>query len=128
VILTVVTPEVAACAGDGEARGTRMEMVEGLLFNRVNSKSAGLAVNFADKHAVMVAATTTTSRLSIGNVTVMRTELAHHYTILSRLIIFALVKVHVQCFMFNASCSTISPYIQYYGMTPLGKGYGKGYE
>jgi hypothetical protein len=74
VVLAVQATEVAACAGDGETGGTRMEMVKGFLLNGVNGQGTGLGINLAHKQAISVATTVTTSRLALSNPTMMGTE------------------------------------------------------
>ena len=80
--LTVQTPEVAACTGNGEALGARMEVVQRLLLNGVNGQRTGLAIDFAHKHTVLIATASTDTRLTVGNLAMMRTEQTLHPSII----------------------------------------------
>ena len=81
MILTVQATEVTSCAGQGQTGGARVEMVEWLLLDRVDGQRTGLGVDLADKHTVVVSATATTARPSVGDTAVVWTELALHHTI-----------------------------------------------
>ena len=96
VVLTVQTAEVAACAGDGQAGGTRMEMVEWFLLHRVDGQGTRLTINLAHKHATMIPSTTTDTRLTLSDMAVMRTEQTLHSPTLQMFIIPTLY--HIQIF------------------------------
>jgi len=75
VVLTVQAAEVAACAGQRQAGGAWMEMVEGFLLDRVDGQSAGLAISLADEHAATIVAAAAKTSLAVGYAAVVRTEL-----------------------------------------------------
>ena len=97
VVLTVQTAEVTACAGDGQAGGTRMEMVERLLLHRVDGQGARLAINLTHKHTAIIPPTATDTRLTFSDVTVMRTERTLHSSTFQMLIIPTFY--HLQIFL-----------------------------
>ena len=101
MILTVQTTEVTTCAGDGEAGGARVEMIERLLFDGINSQCTGFGIDFADEHTILIATAATDAGLAIGNATVMWTEPTLNGTILQRLIISTRVFFHLEhdCFI-----------------------------
>ena len=74
MVLTVQTTEITTCTSDGQTRCARMEMVQGLLFDGVDSQRARLAIDLADQNAVMIPATAAKTRLTIGDMTMVRTE------------------------------------------------------
>ena len=78
VVLAVHAAEVTPRAGYRQTRGAGMEMVERLLFNGINGQRTGLPIDLTDEHAILIPATATDSRLTIGNTTMMRTEHALH--------------------------------------------------
>ena len=82
MILAVQTPEVAASTGNGEALGARMEVVQRLLLNGVNSQRTGLAIYFAHEHTVLIATASTDTRLTVRNLAMMRTEQTLHPSII----------------------------------------------
>ena len=90
VILTVQTPEVAACTGNGEALGARMEVVQRLLLDGINGQRARFAIDFAHKHTVLITTTPADTRLAIRNLTMMQTEQTLHPSIIQLPIVFAL--------------------------------------
>ena len=94
VVLTVQTTEIAAGAGYGQARGARMEVVERLLFYRVDGQCTGPGIDLTDKHTATVATATATSRPAVGNATVVRTELTLHPSVVHTFIISALETIH----------------------------------
>ena len=53
-----------------------MEMVQRFLLDGVDGQRAGLGIDLADEHTIMIPATTTATRLAIGNTAMMRTEQA----------------------------------------------------
>jgi hypothetical protein len=87
VVLTVQAAKVTPCAGDGQAGGTRMEMVERFLLNRINSQGTRFAIDLAHKHATMIPPTATDTRLTLSDMAVMRTEQALHSPTLQTFII-----------------------------------------
>jgi hypothetical protein len=90
VILTVQTTEVTTCAGEREALGARMEMVERLFLDGVDGQGTGLGIDLAKKDTAIIAPTATAACLSIGNMAVVRTELTLDCPTLQLLIIPAL--------------------------------------
>ena len=78
MILTVQAPKVAASTGNGEALGARMEVVQRLLLDGVDGQRTGFAVHLADEHAVLIATAPADTRLTVGNLAMMRTELTLH--------------------------------------------------
>lgn len=94
VILTVFAAEVAACAGKGEARGARMEVVQRLFLDGVDGEGTGLAVDFADEHAGVVAAAAAHTGLAVGNVAVVGAQITLDCPILQTIIIFSYVLFH----------------------------------
>ena len=90
MILAVQAPEVAARAGNGEALGARMEVVQRLLLNGVNGQRTGLAIDFADEHTVLITTTSTDTCLAVCNIAMMRTEQTLHPSIIQLPIVFAL--------------------------------------
>jgi hypothetical protein len=67
-----------------------VEVVEWLLLDGVYGQRTGLAIDFADEHAVKVLSVSAAASLAIGNATIMRTEQALHISIVQSLIIPAL--------------------------------------
>jgi hypothetical protein len=90
VVLTVQTTEITTRTGEGETGGTRVEMVERLLLDGVDGQRTGFGIDLADEYGVMVTTTAATARLAIGNMTMVRTELAPDRTIIQSLIISGL--------------------------------------
>ena len=74
MVLTVQTTEITTRTGDGQTCRAWMEMVQGFLFDGVDSQRARLAIDLADQYAVMISATATKTRLAIGDMTMVRTE------------------------------------------------------
>ena len=87
MILAVQTPEVAASTGNGEALGARMEVVQRLLLNGVDGQRTGFAIYFAHKRTILITTATADTRLAIRNLTMMRTKLTLHPSIIQLLII-----------------------------------------
>ena len=75
MVLTVQTPKVTASTGNGETLGARMEVIKRLLLDRVDGQRTGFTIDFAHKFTFNVATTPTDTRLAIGNLAMMRTEL-----------------------------------------------------
>jgi hypothetical protein len=76
MVLTIKATEITTSAGDGETFRARMEMIEWLFLDRVDSQRTGLAIDLADKYAIKIPATTTKPRLAIGNMTMVQTKQA----------------------------------------------------
>ena len=53
-------------------------MVQGLLFDGVDGQRTWLAIDLADQNAVMISATATKPRLTIGDMAMVRTEQTLH--------------------------------------------------
>jgi hypothetical protein len=64
-----------------------VEVVERLLFYRVDGQCTRFSVNLADEYAAKILSATTNTGLAIGYATVMWTELALNFPILQALII-----------------------------------------
>ena len=90
MVLTVQTPEVTASTGNGETLGAWMKVVQRFLLNRVDGQRTRLAIDLADKHAVLVATAAADTRLAVGNLAMMRTELTLHPSTVQPLIISTL--------------------------------------
>jgi hypothetical protein len=90
VVLTIQATEVAARAGNRQTRRARMEMIQRLLLDRVDSQRTGLAIHFADKHTVLIASASADARLTVGYLTAVGTELTLHLAVIQFLIVFAL--------------------------------------
>ena len=82
MILTVLTVEVAARTGDGEAFGARMEVIERLLLDGVNGQRARPSVHLTDEHATLIASATADARLALTDAAMMRAELTLHPAII----------------------------------------------
>ena len=82
VVLTIQATEVAARAGDRQTRRARMEMIQRLLLDRVDSQRTGLAIHFADKHTVLIASASADARLTVGYLTAVGTELTLHLAVI----------------------------------------------
>ena len=78
MILTVQAAEITARTGYRQARGAGMEVVERLLLNGVYGQRTRSAVYLADKHAIHIPSTPADTRLTVGNMAMMRTELTHY--------------------------------------------------
>jgi hypothetical protein len=87
VILTVETTEITACAGKRKALGAWMEMVERFFLDGVDGQRTRLGIYLAKEYATSITTTATTTCLAIGNMAVVRTELALYYPTLKPLII-----------------------------------------
>lgn len=87
MVLTVETTEVAARTGKGETHGARMEVIEGLLLDGVDGEGTGLSIDVADEYAALIASATTETALAVGDVAMMRTELALDLAVLQTMII-----------------------------------------
>jgi hypothetical protein len=87
VILTVEATKVTACAGKRKTLGAWMEMIEWLFLDGVYSQRTGTSIYLAKEYAAVITTTATASCLAIGNMAVVRTELALYYPTLKLLII-----------------------------------------
>ena len=90
VILTVFAAEVAACAGKGEARGARMEVIEWFLLDGIDSQRTGFAIDLAHEDATVITTAAADARLAIGDATVVRTKQTFNGTAFQTLIISTL--------------------------------------
>ena len=90
VVLTVQTTEIAACTGHGETHGARMEMVEWLLLNGVDSQCTGPAIDLTNQYTAMIATAAADAHLAIGDATVVRTKQTFNGTAFQTLIISTL--------------------------------------
>ena len=104
MILTVLTVEVAARTGDGEAFGARMEVIERLLLDRVNSKCTRPRIDLADEYAVMIATALANARLTVGYAAVVRAKLAFYSSVVLSLIISALLSFQTIIYMLKHDC------------------------
>ena len=73
VVLAVQTTKVATCTGNREALGAWVKVVEWLLLYRVNGQRTRFGIDFADKHASVVATAVANACLAVSNVTIMGT-------------------------------------------------------
>ena len=87
MVLTVEATEIATCTGEGETCGARMEVIQRLFLDGVDGEGTGLAVDFADEHAGVVAAAAAHTGLAIGNVAVVGAQITLDCPILQFLII-----------------------------------------
>ena len=87
MVLTVQTTEVTPCAGQRQTGGARVEMIEGFLLDGIDGQRTGLGIDLADEHTVVVATTTTTACLAMGDMAMVGTELALDSTVVQSLII-----------------------------------------
>ena len=90
VILTVQTTEIATRTGQRQAFRARMKMIQRLLLNGVDGQRTRLAIDLADQYTVMIPSTATKARLTIGDMTMVRTELALYPIAIQSLIISTL--------------------------------------
>ena len=97
VVLTVQTAEITPCAGNGETGGTKMEMIERFLLHRIDSQGTRLTIDLAHKYAIIIPPTTTDTRFTLSDVTVMRTERTLHSSTFQMLIIPTFY--HLQIFL-----------------------------
>ena len=81
VVLTVQTTKVATRTGKGKTCGAGMEMIERFLFDRVDGQRTRTSIDLTDQYTVVIPATATNPRLTIGNTTMMRTEQTLHPSI-----------------------------------------------
>ena len=81
MVLTVQATEVTPCAGQRQTGGAWVEMVEWFLLDGIDSQRTGFAIDLADKHTVVVSATTTAACPSVGDTAVVRTEQTLHHPI-----------------------------------------------
>ena len=79
-----------------------MEMVEWFLLDGVDGQRTGFAIDLADKHTVVVSATTTAACPSVGDTAVVRTEQTLHHPIVQPLIIPTLT---IHCSLFTVHYS-----------------------
>jgi hypothetical protein len=64
-----------------------MEVIEGLLLDGVDGEGTGLSIDIADEYTTLIASATTETALTIGDVAMMRTELALDLAVLQTMII-----------------------------------------
>lgn len=55
-----------------------MEVVKGFLLDGIDGQCTGLGIDLTDEHTIMVTTTATTPCPVIGDMTMVRTELAFH--------------------------------------------------
>ena len=82
MVLTVQATEVATRTGKRQTHSARMEVVERLLLDRVDSQRTGFAIDLADEHAIMISATLATPCPTIGDTAMMGTEQTFHHPII----------------------------------------------
>ena len=78
MVLTIQTTEITTRTGDGQTCCAWMEMIQRLFLDRVDGQRAGLAIDLADQYTIMIPATTTKARLTIGYMTMVWTEQTLH--------------------------------------------------
>ena len=96
MVLTVQATEITTCAGNGQAGGSWMEVVERFLLDGIDGQRTGLTIDLADEYTIMIPSTATDARLSIGNMTMVGTDLTLHSPTLQLPIIPTLF--HLQLF------------------------------
>lgn len=74
VILTIQTTEVTTRTSNRQTLCSRMEMVQGLLFDGLDGQRTGFTVHLAKELAIVIPAATTKARLTIGNLAMVWTE------------------------------------------------------
>lgn len=104
VVLAVQATEVATRAGDRQALGSRMKMIERLLLDRVNSQCTRSRIDLADEYAVMIATALADARLAVGYAAVVRTKLAFYSSVVLSLIISALLSFQTIIYMLKHDC------------------------
>ena len=105
MILAIQTAEIATCTSKGQALSARVEMIKRLLLNGVDSQSTGLAIDLADQQTSIIATASANACLALGNMTMMRAELALYPLIFQCLIILTL---HYQLSIVNRQLSIIN--------------------
>ena len=96
VVLTVQTTEITTRTGQGEACGARVEMIQRLLFHRVDGQRTGLAIHLAHEHPLAIATTATDARPALADTAMMRAQLTLDCTPFQFAIIPTLVIIHYQ--------------------------------
>ena len=91
MVLTVQAAEVAARTGDGEACGTRMEVVEWFLLDGVYSQRTRPSIYLADQHTALIASATADACPALADVAMMRAEQTLHAATIQWPIIFTFV-------------------------------------
>lgn len=104
VVLAVQATEVATRAGDRQALGAWMKMIERLLLDRVNSKCTRPRIDLADEYAVMIATALADARLAVGYAAVVRAKLAFYSSVVLSLIISALLSFQTIIYMLKHDC------------------------
>ena len=104
VVLAVQATEVATSAGDRQALGAWMKMIERLLLDRVNSKCTRPRIDLADEYAVMIATALANARLTVGYAAVVRAKLAFYSSVVLSLIISALLSFQTIIYMLKHDC------------------------
>ena len=99
MILTVQATEITTRTGDRQTLRTWMEMIQRFLLDGIDGQRTRFAIDFADKHAIMIPATATKARLAIGHPTMVRTKQALYPIPFKSLIIITFVRSHLLCIM-----------------------------
>jgi hypothetical protein len=94
MVLAIQAAEVASRACQGEAFGSRVEMVQRFLLHRVDGKGAGTGIDLADKRPLLVVPAAASARLADGYMAVMGAELTFHTAVIQPLVIFAFMYFH----------------------------------
>ena len=87
MVLTVQAAEVAARTGDGEALGSRMEMIERLLLDRVYSQRTRPSIYLTNQHTALIASATADARPALADVAMVWAEQTLHPAVIQLSII-----------------------------------------
>ena len=74
MVLTIQATEIATRTGDGQTCCARMEMIQRLFLDRVDGQRTRLAIDLADQYTIVIPATATKPRLTIGDMAMVWTE------------------------------------------------------
>ena len=95
MVLTVQAAEVAACTGDGETSGARMEVVERFLLDGVDGQRTRPSIHLADQHTALIASAPADARPALADVAMVWAEQTLYPAIIHLLIISTFVH-HLQ--------------------------------
>ena len=74
MILTILATEVTTRTSNRQTLYSRMKMVQGFLLDGVDGQRTGFTVHLAKELAIVIPASTTKARLTIGNLAMVWTE------------------------------------------------------
>ena len=78
MVLTIQTTEITARTSDGQTRRTWMEMIQRFFLDRVDGQRTGHAIDLADQYTIVIPATATKARFTIGDMAMVWTEQTLH--------------------------------------------------